>query len=223
MLKVLGLHGYGANGKFIEEYQAKDLKLLFPFLDMEFLDGPFDMPPHMVRDRTLHKLMPDKKFKSWKKTTVLENRHITKLPSFDEGIQTIIDNIERVGGIDGLLGFSMGGAVVMSFLLGIENGTIDIKYKPKFVILVASGVTSYPITRTISIPSIHIAGELDGNLYGDEVATSTHFLNPLVILHEEGHKFPTFARSDVNKMMRYLKPILLKKHPELLWAPRPKL
>ena len=223
MLKVLCLHGYGANGKFMEEYQAKDLKLLLPFLDMEFLDGPFDMPPHMVKDPTLHELIPDKKFKNWKKYSGIDSRHISKFPSFDEGVQTIIDNIERVGGIDGLLGFSMGGAVVLNFLAGIESGKIDIKYKPKFVILVSTGITALPVAKPIDMPSIHVTGELDGNLYGDGLATSALFVNPLVILHEEGHKFPTFARSDVNKMMRYLKHILLKKHPELLRAPRPRL
>lgn len=214
MLNVVCLHGWGISPKFME-LQTKDLRKALPFLNMHYLEAPYDVPRDIILDEKVKKYTPDNKFKTWK-DSIVEDLLFQKKVDYSISVQKIVDFIKEIGGADGILGFSMGGAVVQQFFEKLEKGELDLNPAicPKFVMFVAVNYDKF-INKLLTTPSVHIVGYPDF-MYSANIMNSMNFLDPLFILHGEGHKFPLLNNLDIDKLVTFFAPIREKVAKDIL-------
>lgn len=145
---------------------------------------------------------------------------------FDEGMATIADAIRDAGGVDGVLGFSQGGAVAGVVAAALESGRTPPEGpggdwarklreandgRPLKFAVPYSGFYC-PIDRLkwcyepkIATPTLHVIGSLDTVV--DETRTQglvDRCQNPLVLTHPGGHYVPV-ARDWVMPLAGFIK------------------
>ena len=218
MTKILCLHGWGTSPEFLQ-YQLRNFIKLFPEFEFECMAAPIEIPITDIRDPNVIRLSPSKKFYTWKLNLfdgVIDNKL-----DISEAMDCIIDYMNKNGPFDGLCGFSMGGAFAQLFLEQFEKGLYKDKLKvqgPKFAIFCAANFFKLS-NDLLTTPSIHLVGEKDF-LVDAAILISTKFLNPLVLRNVEAHKFPKLSQYEIDKIRRYLAPVLPQQKKR---GPRPKL
>jgi len=229
MVRVLCLHGYATSSAFMQ-LQMKDFVKHFPEMQFEYLNGQIEIPASLVGDPAIIRASPDKKYYTWK-LNVLDGRIDSSLGDFLTGMERVIDHMNKNGPYDGICGFSMGGGLAEYMTELYEKGELKDKLKvefPKFLMLCC---TNYYRDNNDSYktPSIHFVGKKDFLLEAS-LLVSTKFLNPLVLMNGETHKFPKLSQDDINAVRNYIKPIIVKSKAtkgqvvkKVAEVPRPKL
>jgi len=209
MVRVLCLHGFATSSAFMQ-LQMRDFIKAFPEIQFEYMDGHIEMPQSLVGDPSIIRVSPVKKYYTWK-LNVIDGAVDQSLGDFGVAIEKVVEHINKTGPYDGLCGFSMGGGVVEFMTEMYEKGQLNEKLKvayPKFVMLCC---TNYYRENILSYktPSIHFVGRKDFLLEASLLVT-TKFLNPLVLMNGETHKFPKLSQDDIDAIRTYLKPITSK-------------
>lgn len=202
MLKVLCFHGFGTN-KDIMDYQLRQFKKFFKNVQFITINGPFQIDRAIVVDPVLNAMLEKTGQKSYSWFRVLHENAFSYL---DQTMNFIVENIRKEGDIDGVLGFSQGGAVASYFAYYCEFFKEKINFKPpKFVIAINSGPFFPPQMKkkyTIETPSIHFIGENDF-LFAKPLFASTLFQEPILIFHKEGHKVPKLTEHEINLIKEF--------------------
>ena len=197
------MHGWGISPKFME-FQTAGLKKALPYLDLHYLEAPYDVPPSYILDEKVKQYTPDNKFKSWK-DAITEDLLVTKKPDFSESVNALVRYIKEFGPFDGIMGFSLAGFVVLQFLEKLEGGEIQLDQPIKFAMFISINYDKH-IPKVLKTPSIHVVGTRDELLFGANILNSSSFLNPFVIVHSEGHKFPRLSQGEIDQLNDFLKP-----------------
>ena len=219
MLRVLCLHGYGTSPEFMK-YQLRNFMKLFPEIEFICIPAPFTVPEGLVGDPTVVALSPHKKFYSWS-TYLFDTVVLEGSIAFDEGLEAIIDYMNKHGPFDGICGFSQGGGVAQTFMDFSAQGKFKDRLKvkaPQFILLCSSQYfrRNNDLTTT---PSIHLIGDRDF-LIDASILVTTKYLNPLVLRHTESHKFPRLSQFEIDAFRLYLGSVFGKTKAS---APKPKL
>lgn len=155
------------------------------------------------------------------------------LRGFEDGMRAIADAIEEAGGVDGVLGFSQGGAVAALVAAALEvdrplpedeaqrswvkrlreaNGGKPLKF-----CIVYSGFVTRPGAQlgwlyegTIKTPSCHFFGSMDTVVEESRCRGLTEqFVEPDVIVHPGGHHVPV-RKESVAPLLAFLIKVLEK-------------
>lgn len=197
--RVLCLHGYNTNRKFLEEGLKQWPESVLEMLELVCINGPIrigDDPPRY----------------SWFET----NEDATEFKYFEESIAYLEDRMVELGPFDGVLGMSQG-SLVTATLPGMQREGVALKKVPKikFVIIIAGGKLGGPMSQgvpdiaknafssPIDIPSLHVIGEKDpARQFMFELLD--FFVNPILLYHHEGHVVPHLDQNGLKVMLGFL-------------------
>ncbi len=73
----------------------------------------------------------------------------------------------------------------------------------KFLVFVGSHYFRF-LKEIIEIPSIHIIGRED-YVFARALINATYFRNPIILLHNGGHKFPKFGEDELYSLDKFFK------------------
>lgn len=192
-LKVLCVHGYRQNDKMFREKSGAFRKLLKKYIDFHFVCAPHIIPevnnlsrPPSEQERGWWFSKLDKSYKALDETDICIG--------YEDSVQTIVQEFEKNGPFDGVLGFSQGAAFT-SLLCALKK---DPQYKLhfKFAIIVAGFKSLLKAHRhmyeePIDGPSFHAVGESDAVIPSQSsVDLQSSFINPVVYTHAGGHYMP---------------------------------
>lgn len=231
-LKILCLHGYGTNADIMSK-QLKKYSELYPTIDFITLDGPLVNPvngyPYGLHDNRLDSLTKEP-FRS-NLSNIRGDIYQTypfqddRSPNLDleKSSQSVelkkdttyyTDKIKELGGVDGLLGFSQGTAIVYLIFCDIELGISPLSKQnmPKFCIFMGAirGWNNF----VINSPSLHIMGEADF-VTEHSIIMSMMFYKPSVFYHQSGHKIPPINSAFKNLLDKFLE-IFMNESDEVL-------
>ncbi|CAD8131412.1 unnamed protein product [Paramecium pentaurelia] len=204
--KILCLHGNGANKEF-HSYQLRQFEKEFQDLEFITLDGPISIKRNVhvsqvVIPQNFAKMIENKPLFTWGNFLKLNNSNIDAV--FQESLDYVIRILREQGPFYGVLGFSQGSAVAARLATLLQNKEVDLGYEFNYFIFSSGSMMNLPNGRLIfcKIPSIHFIG-INDFLYDRSLGLSTQFLNPLVILHDQGHKVPFLSRQQIQLLKQF--------------------
>ncbi|KAM7253026.1 hypothetical protein ACFE04_025644 [Oxalis oulophora] len=185
--RFLCLHGFRTSGEILKnQVTTKWPPSLLQNIDLVFPDAPF--PAFGKSDvRAIY----NPPYYEWFQF----NQDFTEYSNLDKCFTYIEDYMVRLGPFDGLLGFSQG-AILSAALPGLQAQGKALTKVPKIKCLIIVGGAKFKsrdlaqaYSSSIEIPSLHFLGETD-LLKADGLELLEHFVDPVIIHHQEGHSIP---------------------------------
>lgn len=203
-LRVLALHGGGSNTN-IMRYQTSQLRrLLGDSAEWEFLNGTRSW--NEEPDAMMKAIADGMPFKGW---YGVSNDDTTDRPmteklfdmsvnftysQVEEGAEQVLEFMRKQGPFDVLVGFSQG-CIVTHLITGLlrEKGE-ELPWRLSVLfngLRVRDQRYSKLFEKTLSQPSLMIFGKNDPYYAYGKQSQMSMYDNPVVLEHDEGHKFPT--------------------------------
>ncbi|CAD8086472.1 unnamed protein product [Paramecium sonneborni] len=204
--KILCLHGNGANKEF-HTYQLRQFSKEFNDLEFVTLDGPIPISRNVhvsqvVIPPNFAKMIENKPLYTWGNFLKLDNNNIDAI--FQESIDYVIKVLKEQGPFYGVLGFSQGSAVAVRLATLLVEKKVDLGYELQCFIFSSGSMMTLSERRLFfcKMPSIHLIG-INDFLYDRSLGLSSQFLNPLVIIHDQGHKIPFLNRQQIQLLKQF--------------------
>ena len=207
-LKVLCLHGGGANNK-VMEYQTRDMRrLLGGKAEFHFAQGTHKWPEHK-NDPAVVALFGDGPYFGWMDAVIDPDKNATTEMPWgkamrddsvwitykyrDEALQTLCDKIDTEGPFDVIMGFSQG-SIVITMLTALylkKHGKCPWKYNVQFAGFPVrdSGFRAEYMQEKLSHPTLLVYGRADP-FFEWGITMQKQFEAPLILEHGENHRIP---------------------------------
>ena len=203
MIQVLCLHGYGTSPEFMK-HQMRYFAQNFPEMQFTYMPAPLEIPKNFITDKAVIKLTSNGKYYAWK-SHFFDDIIKDGVIDFSLAVKGITDYINKHGPFDGICGFSQGAMFGHLFLEEYEQGKLVKELKveaPKFAILCSPNYFN-KVNKLLKTRTVHFIGEKD-LLVDNSLLVTTKFLDPLVFVHSEGHKFPRLRQRDIDAIKTHL-------------------
>eukprot|EP00746_Dinoflagellata_sp_MGD_P026370 gnl/MRDRNA2_/MRDRNA2_162142_c0_seq1.p1 gnl/MRDRNA2_/MRDRNA2_162142_c0~~gnl/MRDRNA2_/MRDRNA2_162142_c0_seq1.p1 ORF type:complete len:306 (+),score=40.94 gnl/MRDRNA2_/MRDRNA2_162142_c0_seq1:132-920(+) len=210
-IRILSLHGGGSNSK-INAYQTQYLRnTLGDLAEWEFLEGTilFNLDPKIHGNRKDYKILKylskGSPIRSWYDVELEDNSNrsyndklfdpsvTVRYSKADEGAERVLKYLRSKGPFDVIVGFSQGCAIT-HLVVGLLRERNE--EPPWRLSLFFSGMgvrdTHYLrwFSKPIDHPSVMVFGRNDEFYRYGKASQVPIYKQPLVLEHDEGHKFP---------------------------------
>ena len=217
-LKILCLHGFGTNSEILE-YQLKSWKKQFideiDFIPVNGKPGIMKGFPHghdyrldKISDKETNSNMAYVKEDAFKEHQFNREIDAERTDSVKlKNTSIYVKAIEKLGGVDGILGFSQGTRIVQHIFTELQLGTSKIKkeHRPKFAIFIGALINNNNII--INYPSLHLIGEVD--TVTTQCLTMSYIFNkPSIVYFQGGHHIPKLNSLMTKVLKFFFKPWL---------------
>lgn len=150
--------------------------------DWSFLDGPLTVSP-LPEIAPFVKVIKQSTYHTWLK-------HVNDYKAYEgfgTAVQTVLDEVERLGGVDALMGFSQGA------LIATLAGKVLYEKKKIRAVICVCGVDSKRDEgkEGFSVPSFHVYGARDKMAPRSKKLFSQYTGPKVLVEHAAGHKFPS--------------------------------
>lgn len=184
-LRVVCFHGFGTNGEMMKAQMRHLSRLMEPYAELVFPNGPNVVSKSLVVDPAVHKFIGEALSYSWFNYRNLSGPQL---------IQASINYIEKLsaeeGPFDGMIGFSQGGAFVHLIILAIKLGLIksDAIKNMRFAILICTAAWKWndielkTEVHPLDFPTLHLVSKSDF-LYMASMASTVKFVRPQIMHH----------------------------------------
>jgi len=192
------MHGYNSNNH-VTTFQLKQHQERFShFVEFVPINGPFVCKNEP--DPALAKLFPGP-FYTWMERGTDDSQQASK--SLYESIAYIITFMNEHGPFDGIMGFSQGSTMAQLMYYTLQENLFQsdevLKYPlPTFMIFVGAFAARFLMREKVNftsketyikIPTLHMLGTQDFIFEISKILTYI-CIDPILIVHNEGHKFP---------------------------------
>eukprot|EP00927_Polykrikos_kofoidii_P040864 TRINITY_DN34856_c0_g1_i1.p1 TRINITY_DN34856_c0_g1~~TRINITY_DN34856_c0_g1_i1.p1 ORF type:complete len:285 (-),score=45.13 TRINITY_DN34856_c0_g1_i1:174-986(-) len=196
-LQVLALHGHAQTAAKFRGKIAALTKAVKSLAFFEFIEGPF-LVPHNLHPPLGHN--GSSNVFTWLDVEQAGDLGAGSCTSY-VGIERSFDRI-LASRVDGIIGFSMGAAVLVSMLCHPEDG-VELRQRLRFVGFFSGFLPLDPrlagwIERTCfvsDLPSFHCIGRADEEIIAEKSeALASRFHDAVIYRHDGGHVVPAVAR-----------------------------